>query len=81
MTTEPNSTSKRDRGDLVRAVAGIVALILLVAFVTANSQSVTVSFLFFRHSIGLIWALLFSALLGAGVTAMVLHLRRHRRGR
>ncbi len=78
---EVDDPARRERGDIVRIVAGVVGLLLLVGFVTANSQNVQVNFLFIKHSVGLIWALLFSALLGALLAGVAIRMRQRRRGR
>jgi len=70
---------KRDRREMVRIVAAVVALILLVAFVLDNSQTVKVGFVLFSRQISLIWVLLIAAILGALVDRLVILVRKRRR--
>ena len=70
---------KRDRREMVRIGAAVVALILLVAFVLDNSQTVKVGFVLFSRQISLIWVLLIAAILGALVDRLVILVRRRRR--
>jgi uncharacterized integral membrane protein len=63
----------------IRIVAAAVALVLLVAFVLANSHTVKVGFVFFSARISLIWVLLIAAVLGAVVDRLVIMLRRRRK--
>jgi uncharacterized integral membrane protein len=71
--------NKRENKEIVRlAVAGI-ALVLLIAFVLDNSQTVKVGFVFFSTRISLIWVLLIAALLGALVDRLVILLRQRRK--
>jgi uncharacterized integral membrane protein len=70
---------KRENREIVRlAVAGI-ALVLLIAFVLDNSQTVKVGFVFFSTRISLIWVLLIAALLGALVDRLVILIRQRRK--
>ena len=70
---------KRENKEIVRlAVAGI-ALILLIAFVLDNSQTVKVGFVFFSTRISLIWVLLIAALLGARVDRLVILIHQRRK--
>ncbi len=70
---------KRETREIVRlAVAGI-ALVLLIAFVLDNSQTVKVGFVFFSTRLSLIWVLLIAALLGALVDRLVILLRERRK--
>jgi uncharacterized integral membrane protein len=70
---------KRNRRELVRLVAALVALALLVGFVLDNSATVKVGFVFFSTRINLIWALLIAAFLGALVDRLVILLAQRRR--
>ncbi len=86
MATDPNtperaSSGKRDTRDLVRLVGFGLGLVLLVAFVVANSSSVRVDFVFFSHTSSLIWVILISALLGVLIDRLVIVLRRRRKAR
>jgi uncharacterized integral membrane protein len=72
---------KRDRRELVRMGVAVVALILLVAFVLDNSNSVRVGFVFFSTRISLIWVLLIAAFLGALVDRLIILLGQRRRKR
>ena len=78
-STGPASKRKRDTREIVRyAIAG-VALILLIAFVVANSRTVQVGFVFFDTKISLIWVIVIAAGLGALVDRLVILLRSRRR--
>jgi len=70
---------KRDTREIVRLVAAGVGLIVLVAFVLDNSQTVKVGFVFFSTELSLIWVLLIAAVLGAVVDRLVILLRRRRK--
>jgi uncharacterized integral membrane protein len=70
---------KRETREVVRIVVAAVAVILLVAFVLDNSQTVKVGFVFFNAQLSLIWVLLIAALLGAGADRLVILVRRRRR--
>jgi uncharacterized integral membrane protein len=59
-------------------VAGL-AVILLIAFVLDNSQTVKVGFVFFNTQLSLIWVLLIAALLGAGADRLFILVRRRRK--
>jgi len=59
-----DAVRKKGNRDTARLVAIIVLVAVLVAFVVANSNPVTVHFVFFSASVGLIWVLLVTALLG-----------------
>jgi uncharacterized integral membrane protein len=57
---------QRDRQTRVaKAIALLVILGVLIAFIVANSQSVTVHFVFFTRRPALIWVMFACALLGA----------------
>jgi uncharacterized integral membrane protein len=70
---------KREQREMVRIGAAVVALILLIAFVLDNSQTVKVGFVLFSRQISLIWVLLIAAILGALVDRLVILLRRRRK--
>jgi uncharacterized integral membrane protein len=70
---------KRDTREVVRLVAAGVGLILLVAFVLDNSQTVKVGFVVFSTQLSLIWVLLIAAVLGAVVDRLVILLRQRRK--
>jgi len=70
---------KRDTREIARLVAAGVGLIVLVAFVLDNSQTVKVGFVFFSSELSLIWVLLITAVLGAVVDRLVILLRRRRK--
>jgi len=70
---------KRENREIVRLVVAGVGLVLLIAFVLDNSQTVKVGFIFFSTRISLIWVLLIAALLGALVDRLVILLRQRRK--
>jgi uncharacterized integral membrane protein len=70
---------KRERKDIARLVVSGLALVLLIAFVIDNSNTVKVGFVFFTTEVSLIWVLLIAAVLGALVDRLVVHLRQRRR--
>jgi len=70
---------KRDTREIVRLVVFGVGLVLLIAFVVGNSNSVNVNFVFFSHSSSLIWVILISALLGVLVDRLVIMLGKRRK--
>ncbi len=70
---------KRETREIVRVVVAVVGLILLVAFVLDNSQTVKVGFVFFSTRISLIWVLLIAAVLGALVDRLVILLGQRRK--
>jgi uncharacterized integral membrane protein len=70
---------KRDTREIVRIVAAAVILVLLVAFVLDNSQTVRVGFIFFNADVSLIWVLLITAVLGAVIDRLVILLRQRRK--
>jgi uncharacterized integral membrane protein len=72
---------KRETREVVRIVVAVLGLILLVAFVLDNSQTVKVGFVFFSSRLSLIWVLLIAALLGALVDRLVILLGQRRRAR
>ena len=57
----------------------VVGLILLIAFVLDNSQTVKVGFVFFSTRLSLIWVLLIAAVLGALVDRLVILLGQRRK--
>jgi len=72
---------KRETKDLVRIGVTVLALVLLIAFVLDNSNTVKVGFVFFSTRISLIWVLLIAAFLGALVDRLVILLGQRRRKR
>ncbi|HUY66501.1 MAG TPA: LapA family protein [Acidimicrobiales bacterium] len=72
---------KREPREIVRIVVAVVGLILLVAFVLDNSQTVKVGFVFHSAQLSLIWVLLIAAVLGALVDRLVILLGQRRRSR
>ncbi len=70
---------KRSNREVARLVVAGVGLILLIAFVLDNSQTVKVGFVFFNTQLSLIWVLLIAALLGALVDRLVIYLSQRRR--
>jgi uncharacterized integral membrane protein len=70
---------KRETREIVRIVVAGLAVILLIAFVLDNSQTVKVGFVFFNAQLSLIWVLLIAALLGALVDRLVIYLSERRR--
>lgn len=70
----------RERRDVLRAVAVLVLLAALVAFVLKNSEEVTVSFVLFDAHVRLIWVFLVTAIAGGVLDRLVLWWSRHRRG-
>jgi uncharacterized integral membrane protein len=83
MAKDPNAegsppASKRDARDIARLVVFGLALVLLIAFIIANSASVRVHFVFFDTRASLIWVILVSAMLGVLVDRLVILLRKRR---
>jgi uncharacterized integral membrane protein len=72
---------KREPREIARIVVAVAGLILLVAFVLDNSQTVKVGFVFFSAQLSLIWVLLIAAVLGALVDRLVILLGQRRRSR
>jgi len=71
--------SDGDRGGKVRLVVGWILAILLVAFVLANTTSVSVNFLAKKVEMPLIIVLVVTALVGAAIGGLLMrHLRRPR---
>ena len=72
------SRAPRQGGDRNwKAIAGVVAGIMLVWFIITNAQQVEVTWWVFDTSTSLIVVILLSALLGAGITFFLM--RRHNR--
>ena len=70
---------KRENREIVRIAVAVIGLVLLVAFVLDNSQTVKVGFVFFSTRISLIWVLLIAAVLGALVDRLVILLGQRRK--
>jgi uncharacterized integral membrane protein len=75
------SGNKRAMTDNLRLVGALVLLVLLVAFIVGNSQNVEVSFIFFKTSISLIWALLIAVILGLGIDRLIIAMMKHRKNK
>lgn len=58
-----------------KAIAAVVAVVLLVWFIAANSQPVQVTWWVFDTSTSLFVVILISALLGAGITYFLTRVR------
>jgi uncharacterized integral membrane protein len=69
----------RSNREIARLVVAGLGLVLLIAFVLDNSQTVKVGFVFFNTQLSLIWVLLIAALLGAAVDRLVIYLSERRR--
>lgn len=67
----------KDRNN--KLIGGVVAAVLLVWFTLANSQQVEVTLWVFGTTTSLIVVIIISALLGAGVTFFLTHMRRSSR--
>ncbi len=78
--TPSPARGSRERRDVLRAVAVLVLLAALVAFVLKNSEEVTVSFVLFDAHVRLIWVFLVTAIAGGVLDRLVLWWSRHRRG-
>jgi uncharacterized integral membrane protein len=70
---------KQSPRDIARLVIFALGLVLLIAFVIANSHEVNVGFVFFDTRISLIWVLLIAAVLGALVDRLVILLHQRRK--
>jgi uncharacterized integral membrane protein len=81
LPSDGSPSQKRSPREIVRIVVAVVALILLIAFVLDNSNTVKVGFVFFKTNISLIWVLLIAAFLGALVDRLVILLGQRRRNR
>ena len=78
MTNDDQRSPSRDGGGTnPRMIAAIVAAVLFVWFIIANSQEVDVTWWVFDTQTSLIVVILLSALLGAGITFFLM--RRHNR--
>jgi uncharacterized integral membrane protein len=77
----PRSAKGRQRSnrEVTRLVVTGLGLVLLIAFVLDNSQTVKVGFVFFNAQLSLIWVLLIAALLGALVDRLVIYLSQRRK--
>ncbi len=75
----PEEEHKRDPREIARLVGAAILLVLLIAFVVDNSQTVKVGFVFTSARVSLIWALLIAAVLGAGADRLWILLRQRRR--
>ncbi len=72
---------KRSNRDIARITVAAIGLVLLVAFVLDNSQTVKVGFVVSSAHMSLIWVLIIAAVLGAAVDRLVLMLRARRKSR
>jgi uncharacterized integral membrane protein len=72
---------KRQNRDNTRIVVAVVVLVLLIAFVLDNRNTVPIGFVFFHVDIRLIWVLLIAAFLGALVDRLVMLIVQRRRDR
>jgi uncharacterized integral membrane protein len=70
---------KRSRREIARMVFFALGLVLLIAFVLANSHQVDVGFVVTTTRLSLIWVLLIAAVLGALVDRLVILLRQRRK--
>jgi uncharacterized integral membrane protein len=70
---------RRSNREVARLVVAGLGLVLLIAFVLDNSQTVSVGFVVFTTHLSLIWVLLIAALLGALVDRLVIYLSQRRR--
>ena len=71
--------AKREPREIIRISVAVIGLILLIAFVLDNSQTVKVGFVFFSSELSLIWVLLIAAVLGAAVDRLVILIGQRRR--
>jgi uncharacterized integral membrane protein len=78
-STGRSPAKKRDTRQIARVVVAVVGLILLIAFVLDNSNTVKVGFVFFSARVSLIWVLLIAAFLGALVDRLVIMLGQRRK--
>lgn len=74
---DQRSPSRDGGGTNPRLIAVIVATVLFVWFIIANSQEVDVTWWVFDTQTSLIVVILLSAILGAGITFFLM--RRHKR--
>ena len=77
--TSRSAATKRDAREIARLVIGAAGLILLIAFVVANSNDVKVSYVFGHATTSLIWVILAAALLGVLVDRLVIALGKRRK--
>lgn len=70
---------RRSNREVARLVVAGLGLVLLIAFVLDNSQTVSVGFVFVSTQLSLIWVLLIAALLGALVDRLVIYLSQRRK--
>jgi uncharacterized integral membrane protein len=61
-----------------RLIAGIVLLVLLIAFVIDNTRRITVGFVLFDHETRLIYVLIVTVLIGVVLDRLWQHWRRSR---
>jgi uncharacterized integral membrane protein len=78
-STSRSPGRKRETREIVRISVAVVGLILLIAFVLDNSQTVKVGFVFFNTHLSLIWVLLIAAVLGAAVDRLVILIGQRRK--
>lgn len=70
---------KRDTREIARLVVFGLALVLLIAFIVGNSNTVRVNFVFFHTSASLIWIILVSAVLGLLVDRLIIAVGKRRK--
>ncbi|MBV8464160.1 MAG: DUF1049 domain-containing protein [Acidimicrobiales bacterium] len=75
------SAERRSNREIARIVVAALGLVVLIAFVIDNSQTVKVGFVVSSRDVSLIWVILISAVLGAAVDRLVILLRARRRAR
>ncbi|MGH9079158.1 MAG: lipopolysaccharide assembly protein LapA domain-containing protein [Acidimicrobiales bacterium] len=75
----PVRRKKRSNREVARLVVTGLGLVLLIAFVLDNSQTVKVGFVFYNAQLSLIWVLLIAAVLGALVDRLVIYLSERRK--
>ena len=61
-----------------RLIAGIILLVLLIAFVIDNTRRITVGFVFFDHQTRLIYVLIVTVIIGVVLDRLWQHWRRSR---
>ncbi len=71
MADDQDNRTDVSAGDLIKLVPAAVLVILLIGFGAANTQKVTVDFLFTEEQAPLIIVLLATALVGAIIAALV----------
>jgi uncharacterized integral membrane protein len=78
----PDTPGKKRRNrDNTRIVVAVVVLVLLIAFVLDNQNTVPIGFIFFHVDLSLIWVLLIAAFLGALVDRLVMIIVQRRKDR